>query len=45
MRGPDGQMHFYGLDMSKAAIRNRVRAINSNTELDHIFDEDAERRS
>ena len=44
MRGPDGQMHFYGLDMSKAAIRNRVRAINSNTELDHIFEEDAERR-
>jgi type III restriction enzyme len=43
-RGLDGQMHFYSLDMSKAAIRNKVRAINSNPELDHIFDEDAERR-
>ena len=43
MRGPDGQMHFYRLDMAKAAIRNRVRGISSNPELDHIFEEDAVR--
>ena len=43
MRGPDGQMHFYRLDMAKAAVRNRVRGITNNAELDRIFDEDAER--
>ena len=43
MRGPDGQMHFYRLDMAKASIRNRVRGISSNSELDHIFTEDAVR--
>lgn len=41
MKGPDNQMHFYRLDMGKAAIRNRVRGITSNAELDRIFDEDA----
>lgn len=41
MRGPDGHMHFYRLDMSKAAVRNRVRGITNNAELDRIFDEDA----
>lgn len=43
MRGPDGQMHFYRLDMAKAATRNRVRGITNNAELDRIFNEDAER--
>ena len=43
MKGPDNQMHFYRLDMGKAAIRNRVRGITSNAELDRIFDEDAVR--
>ncbi len=42
-RGVDGQDHFYRLDMSKMAIRNKVRAITSNSELDRIFDDDAER--
>ena len=41
MRGPDGQMHFYRLDMAKASVRNRVRGITNNSELDRIFDEDA----
>lgn len=43
MKGPDNQMHFYRLDMGKAAIRNRVRGITSNAELDRIFEEDAVR--
>ena len=43
MKGPDNQMHFYRLDMGKAAIRNRVRGITSNAELDHIFNEAAVR--
>ena len=43
MRGPDGQMHFYRLDMAKASIRNKVRGISSNPELDRIFEDDAER--
>lgn len=43
MRGPDGQMHFYRLDMAKACVRNRVRGISGNAELDHIFEEDAVR--
>lgn len=43
MRGPDGHMHFYRLDMAKAAVRNRVRGITNNAELDRIFDEDASR--
>ena len=37
--GPDGRDHFYRLDMSNQQIRARVRAIHSNPELDHIFDE------
>lgn len=43
MRGPDGQMHFYRLDMAKATVRNRVRGITNNAELDRIFNEEAER--
>ena len=39
--GPDGRDHFYRLDMANAQIRNRVRAIHSNIELDHIFNESA----
>ncbi len=42
-RGPDGANHFYRLDMSKTAIRNRVRGITSNEELDRIFEDLAER--
>jgi type III restriction enzyme len=42
-RGADGNEHFYRLDMSKINIRNKVRAISSNEELDRIFDEDAAR--
>ncbi|ABZ85433.1 type iii restriction enzyme, res subunit, putative [Heliomicrobium modesticaldum Ice1] len=42
-RGVDGRDHFYRLDMSKTPVRNRVRGITSNEELDRIFDENAER--
>ena len=38
--GPDGHKHFYRLDMSKVSIRNKVRGITTNPELDRIFDED-----
>lgn len=40
-RGADGQMHFYRLDMAKTSIRNKVRGITNNSELDRIFDEDS----
>lgn len=40
-RGDDGRDHFYRLDMSKVSIRNKVRGITSNGELDRIFSEDA----
>ena len=40
-RGADGQDHFYRLDMAKVAVRNRVRAITSNSELDQVFAQQA----
>lgn len=40
-RGADGRDHFYRLDMSKVSVRNKVRGITSNDELDRIFSEDA----
>lgn len=40
-RGADHRAHFYRLDMSKLAVRNKVRAISSNEQLDRIFDSDA----
>lgn len=40
-RGPDGRNHFYRLDMSQTAVRNKVRGITSNEELDRIFESDA----
>ena len=42
-KGIDGINHFYRLDMSKADIRNKVRRIASNIELDHLFEEYAKR--
>lgn len=43
MRGPDHKEHFYRLDMGKLNIRNLVRGIKTNEELDRIFDKYAER--
>ena len=40
-RAPDGKEHFYRLDVGNDAIRKRVLAVNSNDELDRIFDHDA----
>jgi len=42
-KGVDGREHFYRLDMGKTTIRNKVRGITSNEELDRIFDTDAVR--
>ena len=42
-KGVDGRDHFYRLDMGKTTVRNKVRGIISNEELDRIFDTDAER--
>ena len=42
-KGPDGVEHFYRLDMSNNQVRARVKAIHSNPELDHIFDDLAKR--
>jgi len=41
VKGADRRDHFYRLDMGRLSIRNKVRGITSNTELDRIFDEDA----
>lgn len=43
MNGPDGNEHFYRLDMSDLNVCQRVIGITSNQELDHIFDEAATR--
>jgi type III restriction enzyme len=40
-RGKDGKEHFYRLDMGKVRIRNLVRGIGSNAELDKIFNAEA----
>ena len=40
-RGADRRDHFYRLDMGRLSIRNKVRGITSNAELDRIFDEEA----
>jgi type III restriction enzyme len=40
-RGKDGKEHFYRLDMGKVKIRNLVRGVTSNTELDNIFNAEA----
>ena len=42
-KGPDGIDHFYRLDMANNQVRARVKAIHSNPELDHIFDDLAKR--
>jgi type III restriction enzyme len=41
VKGADRRDHFYRLDMGKLSVRNRVRGVTSNAELDRIFDEDA----
>ena len=43
LTGPDGNEHFYRLDMSDLNVCQRVMGITSNQELDHIFDEAATR--
>jgi type III restriction enzyme len=40
-RGADGVERYYRLDLSNNAVMRKVRAINSNEELDRIFDNDA----
>jgi type III restriction enzyme len=42
-RGVDGREHFYRLDVSKLDIRNRVKGITGNGELDRLFEDFAER--
>lgn len=40
-KGADRREHFYRLDMGKLSVRNMVRGVTSNAELDRIFDEEA----
>ena len=40
--GADGVSHFYRLDLTNITVQRRVMAINSNEELDAIFNELAE---
>ena len=40
-KGADMREHFYRLDMGKLNIRNKVRGVKSNAELDTVFDEEA----
>lgn len=44
-KGLDGREHFYRLDMGKTTVRNMVRGITSNEELDRIFDSEAFREN
>ena len=37
--GADGASHFYRLDLTNITIQRKVMAINSNEELDNIFNE------
>jgi len=41
VKGADRHEHFYRLVMGRLIVRNKVRGVTSNTELDRIFDEDA----
>lgn len=41
VKGADRCDHFYRLDMGRLNVRNKVRGVTSNSELDRIFDEDA----
>lgn len=41
MRGNDGAEHYYRLDLSNITVMRKVLAINSNEELDRIFETDA----
>jgi type III restriction enzyme len=38
-KGADRRDHFYRLDMGDLNVRNRVRGITSNAELDRLFDD------
>lgn len=40
--GADHKEHFYRLDMAKVQIRNKVKAVTSDKELDSIFEEEAD---
>jgi type III restriction enzyme len=40
-KGKDGKEHFYRLDMGKLKVRNLVRAISTNAELDKIFNDES----
>lgn len=42
LTGADGASHFYRLDLTNITVQRRVKAINSNEELDAIFSELAE---
>jgi len=41
-RGADGVEHFLRLDMNKMHVRDKVRGVTSNEELDRIFEETGE---
>jgi len=40
-KGADRRDHFFRLDMGKLSVRNKVRGVTSNEQLDRIFEEDA----
>ena len=42
MRGADGAMRYFRLDVGKEALRKKVLAVKTNSELDQIFDDEAE---
>lgn len=39
LQGPDGQGGFYRLDVAKELVRREVLGINSNPQLDKVFDD------
>ena len=40
-RAPDGKERYYRLDVGKEAVRKKVLAVESNNQLDSVFDEEA----
>jgi len=41
-KAPNGQESYYRLDIGKESVRKRVLAVSSNSELDQLFEQEAE---
>ena len=41
-RGADGRERYFRLDVGNAAVRKKVRAVETNNRLDRLFEDEAE---